>query len=652
MEHHDPHAESVTLCLGAEKTGKTTELFNQALRLVEDGNDAESIIVFACSPDAADSLRKRLARASKRLTEVRVTTARAFALEVLDTPRIKAKTGRSARMLTRFEESFLMEDLRVSGIPPKRIGAMVGFLRKGMSGMSDADPDWLATQEERDLFALLESRLDTYGAYLESELAARAFRALRSDAQALASLSVHNVLVDDFHLLSRASQHLSCLIADRFLFVSSNPEGGCETFDSQPNFRGAHELLRTASHATVITLEDVHLSPSRIEALNGLNALIGQADEIASGRERPAVAHAASSKQPIEVAPQFEIIACQTPEDEFAAIGTWAQDLLDSGESPADLAVAVPNRTWARNIATALSRHDIPCSSSYTAETVGGDIRYADLSSAAQFVTLLNLAADPRDTPALRAWCGMGEYLTCRSVFAQIMDACRQENLEMADVLASVAAHDDKARILGYESEQARIRERMELLRNALSDLEGRTGQDLIDALSRWTAASSQTPEAIPPAVSGLIREWAPNDDACSLAAKVHRAMEFPCLPHGNQVAIIPAERACGMDIRHMALAGMINGFTPPHASFDRTKTSPQKAARMISRDALRYRAAASSASCSTTIFHCTAMRGTDAQMLDARIERYFIEKGIRHARVSRSIIADAMAGETITLDR
>lgn len=666
MNRNDLHVESVTLCTGIEKTGKTTELVAGALRLAESGAGMQDILVFACSPDAEDSLRERLARTSKLLEGIRVTTPRSFALEILANPDIRKRTGREARMLTRFEESFLAEDLRTGGIAPKRIASMMGFFRKSFSEMADDDSEWLGTQEERELFSLLESRLSVYGAYLEPQLADTAVQQLRSDRNALAAARVPHVLIDDYHLLSRASQHLACLAAGKSLFATSNPEGGYETFDSYPYAQGTRELLQAAPHAQVIELNKIHLPKPQINALSGLSNLIVRASEAASADsacqlEGSAQAQKATTSAAMGTAASGEDTEpdlypenrqCRMPEDEFAAIGSWAQTLIENGAQPNEIAVVAPNRTWARNIAAALSRRGIACATSYMQGPIGGDIRYLDLSQAAQFVSLLTLVANPEDGPALRAWCGVGEYLTCRSLFAEIMDACKRREVPLASILTEIANAETEASAFTYASEQEHVASRLALLSKACADLEGRRGKDLIDALVRWTAESSQTDATLPHAIAGLLVAAEENDGARTLARKIRQAMDSPRLSRKGSVAIVEPQRIAGLTFEHAAITGMVNGFTPPHASFDRTKTSPQRAARMVEREARLYRSATAAGTRDIAIFHCASMKGTDAQMLGACVGRYFVENGMRCARLSRSLIADAMLGESVQLER
>lgn len=644
-------ANTVTLCTGIEKTGKTTELIACARHLIEHGADARDLLVFAATPDAETELCNRLRARDKSLSEIRVTTVRDFALGILNMPEIETATGRQARMLTRFEESFLAEDLRTHGMAPKRIGSMMGFFRKGISELADCDPSWLVRREERDLYALLASRLKIYGAYLEPELSSTAFRALCADGDVLDKVHVRHVLIDDFHLLSRASQHLARLVARETLFVTTNPESECEAFDSYPYARGAAELLEDAPQARVIVLGTSRLSASQQNALAGLCELAHRASRIAARGNSALERNAAAAAKDTEATAHMHESICHKPEDEFTAIGAWAAKLTASGCAPEDLAVVAPNGTWARNIQAALAREGVPSKSAWASGPVGGDIRYADLSQAAQFVTLLTLAANSKDGCALRAWCGFGEYLTCRSLFAELMDACENSGKTLAIMLEDLAADPTRKDAFTYRSEADRVVSRMELLNRAQADLKDRRGRDLIEATVRWTAESSGTPAALPQPVAGLLADATDEDDVHSLATKVRRNMDFARLPLGNAAIIVPAHRACAAHAKHTAIAGMVNGFAPAHACFDRTKTSPQKAARIIAADARRYRAAVASGSESAEIFRCDTMRATDAQMHNALTERYFIKHGVRYAHLSRSIIADAMLGASIELD-
>lgn len=104
-----------TCVLGGARTGKTDFLARRAEELAErDG--AASVLVLAASPDAARSLARRIENA-----DVRVTTPRELELELLADPRAQAATGRRPRLLLPFEENILLEDVKTSGVRPKRL---------------------------------------------------------------------------------------------------------------------------------------------------------------------------------------------------------------------------------------------------------------------------------------------------------------------------------------------------------------------------------------------------------------------------------------------------------------------------------------------------------------------------------------------------
>ena len=133
-------APEVVLYKGAVGTGKTSALVAAAAEKVAAGAAPESLLVFASTPDAAAQLEKRLAAAG--VGAVRVTTPRAFCLQVLSTPAAREATGRDPRLVSSFEQAFIMEDMKVSGLKIKRLREMLKFFYRGWTELSGEDPEW------------------------------------------------------------------------------------------------------------------------------------------------------------------------------------------------------------------------------------------------------------------------------------------------------------------------------------------------------------------------------------------------------------------------------------------------------------------------------------------------------------------------------
>ena len=78
--------------------------------------------------------------------EVTVTTPRALALDVLSDAEAMRWSGREPRLLTAYEELFLLEDMKACGLRPKRLREMLKFFYRSWTELADDDPNWLVAR--------------------------------------------------------------------------------------------------------------------------------------------------------------------------------------------------------------------------------------------------------------------------------------------------------------------------------------------------------------------------------------------------------------------------------------------------------------------------------------------------------------------------
>lgn len=235
------------LVTGGVGTGKTQRLVERAAALLAENAAAGNVLVLCATPQAARLFSERLTArvGAKRAAGATVATARALALDVLADDGARRWSGREPRLLTAFEETFLMEDMKVSGLRPKRLREMLKFFYRSWTELADDDPDWLLPGEEADVHTLLKENLVFMRAVIEPEAANLAARYLREHDEARAAHSYAHVLMDDYACASRASQTLANLVATCSITVAGDAETCIETYDSYPYAAGIDEFLAT-----------------------------------------------------------------------------------------------------------------------------------------------------------------------------------------------------------------------------------------------------------------------------------------------------------------------------------------------------------------------------------------------------------------------
>ena len=638
MELEFPKGAAVELFVGGGKTGKTLQLARKACELAGENASVRDVLVLVASPDAVEPMSALLRQ--EGAAGVRVATPRQVALDILGDPHAQQAMGRGPRVLARYEESFLMEDMKVSGLRPGRIRELVGFLYRSWTELADFDEGWLIFKEEQEVEDLLSGLLASYRAYVEPMVANAAVRWLLSDEQALGQARVKHVLVDDYQTLSRASQYLANLLAGETLTAAANPVACARRFESYPYAAGVAELQRCASQIQVTELTQSLLPAKVAHVVNCVNELAKRSFE------DEALTHGCRI-EPLAEGDEAScrLVVADGPAEECAQVVAWVRRALDSGLQPAQIAVAVPNRTWERNMANALAKAGVPTQRTGMVGNVGGDIRYDDLSQAAQFMALLTLAADRTDEPSLRAWCGFGEYLTNRSVFQQLFEVARNQQLSLDQVLANVSAglEDGSLELSGavtFMGEARKVAARYDRLQECLAQLQGLTGQGLVNAVARLVGECLPEPStAVPAGVAALVADAQPEDDAGTIARKAWSRLHFPAAETTDAVRVATVDRVPGMHVKAVALTGMVNGFYPKHVYFDRTKISPERADRMLSDEAKSLVEALAQSEKGLGLFAFKTVRGVDAERQDLRVERFFVRDGVRYAALSTSAV-------------
>ena len=689
--------------LGKVASGKTEALVHRVVEYLSGQLSGKSVLVLAASPDAAEKLKRHLAAAldipANTLGEqgVRVSTPRAIALEVLGNPKAQAACGRKPRLLLPFEENILLEDVKASGLRPKRLREMLKFFYRSWTELADDEPSWLVSEEEVQVHSLLKECLAFTGGILPNELSNLAVKWLRTDETARKAASYDLVLVDDYQLLSLASQVLAGLLAREGLVVTGDMQATSEVFEEYPYAAGLIEFAQADGVQTVqldacwnstavqaccenlIGTAQTHEQESRDLAGTGENgerearAFAGANNESAqtsvtsqAGYSAAAVVEASAHAAYAETAPvenparNARALSFPTAEAEIAHVAQRIADAIEKGAQPSDFYLAVPNGVWAKSLNRSLEARGISTAQRPSARMLSGDSRDLRRCKTSRLVTLLALAADPHDMLAWRSWCGFGDWLTHNPGFAALRRYAAQQGLAPYDALATVAADNPCREALGEldAAEQAsleRISQAFKTGQAALMQLEGLVGRQLIDAAWELLDCEQHAQETtagqggVPADLLRLLDVENPKlaHDAASLVDRLLMALNEPRFPLAqNVVRIGDLAASHGSSYRTVVLSGFVNGFIPKHAYFDPVKTPLDRMGLLYGTDARRVYQAAGCAREELLVTAFTQMDALQAERLDLKVDRVFMREGKRLARISPSELIGSMGLE------
>lgn len=579
----------VTIIEGAPFSGKTTRLIEEIQDAIESGFDPADMAVFAASPSAAQDLGRRLADLGIPVT---TTVPREHFLQLLADDEARAITGRIPRLMLPFEYDFFLEDLKTSGLKPRRLREILKFFYRGMADGDSAHEDWLVTNEERELMALISDTLAFTGAMLEAEVSPLVVRALREGATLRSRSTISLVFVDDYALLSRTTQEALVLLSGERLVVTDGVEG-VESFEAYPNGEGTAQLAAWFPAARIVELGEVSL-PAR----------------------------------------QEEVVEAETVVREMTAVARLASQALQDGCAPWDMVVAAEHPAWRRNIARVLESSGVRAALVPSTAFLRCDVRREAGSAAARLATVLALAANARDGVAWRAWCGFGDYLANSNGFRSLCQ--RGRNGGLAAVLQAGELQPDLLDGLDAMGSIRRIEiahQQGEALLARLAGLEG-------DALLRAAMDEVEGPDAAIPAalLACALPEGAQDASAAAMVERLRQAAFFPRFATSEAVRVGSFGQIAGLAPRVLVIAGAMNGFFPKADLFDGTVLTVdqrQRRAEVAERVARAVRARASE----RVVLTLTAQLPLeDAERLGLVVERIALVDGQRMARLEPSM--------------
>lgn len=622
--------------VGGVGTGKTERLVERVAALVADGADPSDVAAFCATPAAARAFAERLrARMGDAAADVHVATPRALALDVLADDEAVAFTGREPRLLADFEEKFLLEDMKVCGLRPRRLREMLKFFHRSWTELADDDPSWLLPGEETDVHALLKANLAFLRAVVEPEAANLAVNYLRAHDEARAAHSWKHVVADDYLRLSLASQTLVEMVAGGSIAVAGDPNGCVETYDSYPYAAGLDAFAERHPDAEETTLTACKRSRATAQAVSRLLA-------------DPCMEPADFAADPAAEEGSVEELACESPAQEFERMAALAADEAAAGTPASSIVVAVPNGTWAKNAVAALKARGLRAEALSGSQPIRGDVRDNARCVAARTMTALQLAANPRDAVAWRCWCGYGDYLVNSAAFANLRAYADEAGCGLVEALEAVSGGADAsgsgstADVVGAQ----RVAEAYRSGRALIERVEGLAGDELLKEIAR--AVTGDDDAGVPPVLAQLCRAQpgGADEDAPSAAALVERArarLFSPNLSQEDAVAVVPYDLMAGFSPDVLMVTGFVNGFIPCRDYFDATVTPLDKQKKMHAVDARRVHALVGKAGRRLVLSHFSVVDLETSGVLKLKISRIRLRDGVRVCSIDPSEFLDVV---------
>lgn len=471
-------AAQVSLIEGATGTGKTERLIERAGALLADGAGEGAILIAAQTPLACALLQRQLNRRWPHASRaVRIATCAELERELLSSDAARAITHRRCRTVEGIDLTILDKDLETTGIAIDRIhrakrAIAHGWARGDLRGALGDDEE--ATRVWHELMLCLED----IDAMLEDEvhdLAARASMQLCADD---AACGVEHLLLDDLHLLCRASQIAAACWARSSLFIACDPLAGAQGARAA----AAMDEIAAICGAPLETLRSSHRSETAIEAARFTAARSGGA--VRPGSEPRSSTGSRSGS--------IEVRAFDSPASEVLGIARLARDAA-SREPERTVAITAAGEAWLENAMRALRALGIPFTKTTDAEIAAP---HCALDGDA---TLAHLAANPRDGMLWRRWCAQGDALANSSLFAALRHGGCRRPLAAALSEFACSACDEPASAL-IAKQRCTVQGHVERAQRAIADARADAGRTSADAPPS-PAATPLPPEERPASI-------------------------------------------------------------------------------------------------------------------------------------------------------
>ena len=533
-----------------------------------------------------------------------IVTVQDMALKILRDAAVQKACGRNCRLIDGNENDVLLEDVKVTGIKPKRLREMLKFFYNSIANCADEEPGWLISGEEQKVYSVLMENLEQRKSVLSYELSSMAYKGAMGSDQGIERFGANVVVAEGFDLMSKSSQRLARALAGELFIATGSGYNVASASEPYPNTQGFAELY-----------ED-----------DGTQVL-----ELAA----PAIRLSASVR------------AGKTPGEEFCIIAQSVKELLADGAQPADILIGTPNRVWSGKILQALEAAGIAVTHDNGSGKLKGDPRLLEDAGAIAARAFFRLQLDADDVTALRTWIGIGDWLLCSEPFLEMLAHAKINDMSVLDAIRDLHSNPSKAAdMVLFHKVEARLK-MLDELNDAFAsgskekitaafkkhDLQPNAAAvDLLDSADEVLGAQELKGVVLAGVgdVPDLPHGASTNHDVAAAAAAAR----------GNAVVIAPYKRCVGRKAKHLLLTGMVDGFLPSLRAVDDRYTIDERAkARKEETEFFSFLKAIPTKSLELSLFEQDLLE--NAGKLKMSTTRVFMKDGARRARIAPSIFID-----------
>lgn len=529
-----------------------------------------------------------------------VITVQDMALKILSDSAVQETCGRDCRLIDSNENDVLLEDVKVTGIKPKRLREMLKFFYNSIANCADEEPGWLISGEEQKVYSVLMENLEQRKAVLNYELSDLAYKGAVGSAAGIERFGADVIVADGFDLMSKSSQRLLHALAGELFIATGSGHAVSSPDEPYPNNQGFVDLCKDGDTKVL---------------------------ELKPPMQRLSVS----------------VRTGKTPGDEFIIVTQSVEELLAGGAQPGSILVGTPNRVWSSKIAQALEAAGIVAVLDNGSGKLKGDPRSTEDAGAITARAFFRMQLKQDDVTALRTWIGIGDWLLCSEPFLEMLAHAKTNNISVLDAIRDLHTNPSKAAgMVLFHKVEARL-EKLDELNNVFSS---GNKEEIVAAFKKHglqpnaaatnllssAGATLSTEELGSIALAGV-------GDVPDLPCKATTNHDIAVTPKGA-VVITAYKRCVGRKAKHLLLTGMVDGFLPSLRAVDDRYTIDDRAkARKEETEFFNFLKAIPTQSLELSLFEQDLLE--NAGKLNMSTTRVFMKDGARRARIAPSIFIE-----------
>lgn len=443
-------------------TGKSYAMRCRVARLLEDGIPPEEILAVTFTRASARDLRSELKKIGiEEVERIRASTLHSLCFEILKDEVVLEATGRTPRILMKFEQKYALHDLKTTGRNFKHCERLLHAYEASWARDQEDVPGLPNTEADQTFHHDLLNWLQFHEAMLVGELATETLKFLRANPQSDVLSAYSHILVDEFQDLNRANQELiELLSAESCVAIVGDEDQSIYATLQHAQPEGIRTYKDLHPETEDFRLTECRRCPQRVVEI--ANSLISQ------NTNRQTISIVPRAANPLG---ELDIIQFESIDEQATQVAEIVRDYVDSkGVDPSEVMVLTPRRLASYQLRNSIRAKGLDVHSYFFEEAL--DTRVAQR----QF-SLLSLLADRSDKVSLRCWLGGHRPDYSVPPYKHIREYC-----ETSDKAPNEALQEFVAGFVSIRGAE-RLKEEYRELLNELARLSTLFGQELVDNL-------------------------------------------------------------------------------------------------------------------------------------------------------------------------